>query len=99
MPHFVYLAQCSDNSLYTGTCIDVKAREAKHNDGTGAKYTRSRRPIKIVYFEDCSDLSAARSREAAIKKLSRKEKLKLLHSSSRDSASRFQRKKRKNSLR
>ena len=78
MSHFVYLARCKDASLYTGTCVDLEAREAKHNDGTGAKYTRSRRPVKIVFFEECADLSSARSREAAIKKLSREEKLQLI---------------------
>ncbi len=78
MSHFVYLARCSDDSLYCGTCVDLKAREQKHNDGTGAKYTRGRRPIAFVYHEKLKTLSAARSREAAIKSMSREEKLELV---------------------
>ena len=78
MSHFVYLAQCSDGSFYCGTCIDLKAREAKHNDGTGAKYTRGRRPVHFIHHEECETLSQARKREAEIKKLSRKEKLSLI---------------------
>ena len=78
MPHFVYLAQCRDDSLYCGTCVDLKAREAKHNDGTGAKYTRGRRPVRFVYHEKFATLSEARKREAEMKKLSREEKQALL---------------------
>lgn len=78
MPHFVYIAECSDGSLYTGTCIDLKAREAKHNSGDGAKYTRSRLPVRFVYHEEFATLGEARSREAAIKRLTREEKLALL---------------------
>lgn len=74
MLHYFYLARCSDDSLYAGTCIDLQDREAKHNDGVGAKYTRSRRPIKIIYHEEYETLSEARKREAEVKKLSRKEK-------------------------
>ncbi|OGJ64019.1 hypothetical protein A3C37_03090 [Candidatus Peribacteria bacterium RIFCSPHIGHO2_02_FULL_53_20] len=78
MPHYFYLARCKDGSLYAGTCIDLKEREAKHNNGTGAKYTRSRRPIAIVYHEECSTLGEARSREIAVKKMKRKDKQALL---------------------
>lgn len=78
MPHFFYLARCSDDSLYSGTCIDVKEREAKHNDGTGAKYTRSRRPVKIVYTERFRTLSKARKREAEVKRWKRARKEALL---------------------
>ncbi len=78
MPHFVYLARCSDDSLYAGTCIDLKAREEKHNAGEGAKYTRARLPVRFVYHEEHGTLGEARSREAVIKKMSREEKLKLL---------------------
>lgn len=81
MPHFVYIARCSDDSLYTGTCIALKAREAKHNAGEGAKYTRSRLPVRFVYSEELETLSKARSREAEIKTMSREEKLKLLGAS------------------
>ena len=61
--HYFYLARWSDGSLYAGTCLDVVARERKHNDGKGAKYTRSRRPVKIIYSEAFDSLSAARKRE------------------------------------
>lgn len=78
MSHFFYLARCNDNSLYAGTCIDVKEREATHNEGKGAKYTRSRLPIKIIYTETFETLSEARKREAAVKKLSKTQKEELL---------------------
>ncbi len=83
MPHFVYLARCSDDSLYAGTCMDLKEREAKHNDGTGAKYTRGRLPVKFVYSERKKDLSSARKREAAIKRMTREEKLTLIRAKMR----------------
>jgi len=78
MSHFFYIARCSDGSLYAGTCVDLAAREAKHNDGTGAKYTRSRRPVTMVYHEEFETLSEARKREAEIKKWSRQEKEELI---------------------
>lgn len=78
MAHFFYLARCADHSLYAGTCIDVAEREKKHNDGTGAKYTRSRGPIKIIYTETFDTLSEARKREAEVKKWSKEEKEKLI---------------------
>jgi putative endonuclease len=78
MPHFFYLARCNDGSLYAGTCINVTEREAKHNDGTGAKYTRSRRPISIIYTEEFETLSDARKREAEVKTWSKDAKEKLI---------------------
>ena len=78
MPHFFYLARCADGSLYAGTCIDVAEREKKHNDGTGAKYTRSRGPVTIIYTETLETLSDARKREAAVKKLSKQQKEELV---------------------
>lgn len=78
MPYFFYLARCSDDSLYAGSCVDLKEREQKHNDGTGAKYTRAHRPVKIIYHESFDTLNEALKREAEVKKLSRKEKEKLL---------------------
>ena len=80
MPHYFYLARCSDLSLYCGTCIDLQAREDKHNDGKGAKYTRSRRPIKIIYHEEYKTLTDARKRESQVKKWSKAEKEKLVKS-------------------
>jgi len=79
MPHFFYLARCSDNSLYAGTCMDAAEREKKHNDGTGAKYTRSKGPVKIIYTEEFETLSEARKREAEVKKWAKEQKEHLLH--------------------
>jgi len=67
MSYYFYLARCSDNSLYCGSCVDLDAREDRHNSGKGAKYTRSRKPVKIVYFEEYSTLPEARRREAQVK--------------------------------
>ena len=78
MPHYFYPARCADGSLYAGTCIDVKAREARHNDGSGAKYTRSRRPVKIVYVEEFELLRDARRREMEVKGWGKGEKEGLL---------------------
>lgn len=74
----VYILRCSDNTLYTGITNDLDRRVAMHNKGTGAKYTRSRGPVHVVYMERCADQSAALQREAAIKKLTRNEKLELI---------------------
>ena len=73
---FVYIVRCSDNSLYTGIAMDVVRRIDEHNndDKTGAKYTRARRPVKLVYQEEVSTRSEAASRESAIKSLTKKEK-------------------------
>lgn len=75
--YFVYLARCSDTSLYTGYCNNIKAREKKHNTGAGAKYTRTRRPVKIVYYEQYDLRIDAMKREAQIKgwRRSKKENL------------------------
>jgi predicted GIY-YIG superfamily endonuclease len=72
--HFFYLARCADGSLYAGTCLDPEERERKHNSGTGAKYTRSRRPVRIIYREELGTLSEARKREAEVKRWSKEEK-------------------------
>ena len=68
MPHYFYLARCGDGSLYAGTCVDIVAREAKHNAGTGAKYTRAHLPVKIIYTEKFELLTEARKRENQLKK-------------------------------
>ena len=79
MSYFVYILQCSDDTLYTGITTDIKRRVDEHNGSTkGAKYTKLRRPVKLVYSEDSEDRSSASKREYAIKKLSRLEKLKLI---------------------
>ena len=74
----VYIIQCIDNSLYTGVAKDVAARVEKHNAGCGAKYTRGRRPVKLVYQEPVADQSAALRRELVIKRMERAAKRKLI---------------------
>ncbi len=74
---WVYMLRCSDGTLYTGSAMDVDRRAAVHNSGRGAKYTRSRLPVEVVYREACPDKSAALRREWALKQLSRAEKLAL----------------------
>ncbi len=80
MPHFFYLARCADESLYAGTCVDLAKREQKHNDEGGAKYTRSRRRVRIAYKEKHESFSEARRREAEVKKWSKERKEELLDS-------------------
>jgi len=75
---FVYILRCGDGSLYTGYTDDVARRLAVHQSGKGAKYTRSRLPVTLSYQEELPDKSAALRREAAIKKLTRGEKLRLI---------------------
>ena len=75
---YVYILRCSDGTLYTGSTTDPARRLAAHNSGRGAKYTRVRRPCVQVYCEGAETKSAALRREAAIKKLSRAEKLALI---------------------
>ncbi len=74
MPHHVYLARCSDGSLYAGSCIDLLERERIHNAGKGAKYTRSRLPVTFVHTESFVTRSEALKREAALKRLTKTEK-------------------------
>lgn len=76
--NYVYILRCADNTLYTGSTKDLQRRVNTHNSGKGAKYTRTRRPVALVYFEEWESWSAALRREAAIKKLSRGEKLALI---------------------
>ena len=78
MTYWVYIVRCADGTLYTGCTNDLSRRLAAHNAGKGAKYTRSRRPVELVYREKVPDKSAALRREAAIKGLSRGEKLALI---------------------
>ena len=76
---YVYIVRCSDNSLYTGITVDLERRVGEHNTSKkGAKYTKSRRPVHLVYSETHQDRSSASKRESAIKKLSRSDKLSLL---------------------
>lgn len=73
----VYILRCGDGSLYTGIATDVQARLKVHQSGKGAKYTRGRGPLELVYCEECADKSAALKRELAIKALPKEEKEKL----------------------
>ena len=74
----LYILRCKDGSLYTGITTDVEKRLEAHRSGKGAKYTRGRTPLELVYREECGDHSVALKREAEIKRLSREEKLKLI---------------------
>jgi putative endonuclease len=79
--YYVYIAECADGTLYTGYTTDVESRVKTHNDGKGAKYTRSRLPVKIVYTEEYRSKSEAIRREIAIKRLRREKKIALITSS------------------
>lgn len=76
--HYVYILRCKDGTLYTGWTLDLEKRLESHNAGRGAKYTKPRLPVELVYFEEVTSKSAALKREAELKKLTRKEKLELI---------------------
>ncbi len=79
MSYFVYILECSDKTLYTGIATDVVRRLDEHNNSDkGAKYTKIRRPLKLVYSEESENRSSASKREYEIKKLSREKKLELI---------------------
>lgn len=73
---YVYMVRCADNSLYTGIATDVERRLQEHNNSEtlGAKYTRARRPVRLVYQEEVSSRSAASKREYAVRKLVKRDK-------------------------
>ncbi len=75
---YVYILRCGDDTLYTGIAVDVEKRFQAHCAGKGAKYTRGRGPLTIVYRECCPDHSTALRREWAIKAMSKEEKLALI---------------------
>ena len=75
---YLYILRCKDNSLYTGITTDVEKRLEAHRSGKGAKYTRGRGPLELVYREECGDHSEALKRELEVKALTREEKLKLI---------------------
>ncbi len=77
--HYVYILCCADNTLYTGWTTNLEKRLKTHNSKKGAKYTRSRLPVKLVYHEEFPDKAQALHREAEIKKLSRTQKLKIIN--------------------
>lgn len=76
-PWYVYILKCADNTLYTGVTVDVERRVNEHNTDNklAAKYTRVRRPVELVYYEELETRSLAGKREAEIKKLKRNEKV------------------------
>lgn len=80
MPWYVYILRCGDNTLYTGITDDVPRRLAAHRAGKGAKYTRGRGPLELVYTEQLPDKSAALRLEIEIKRLRRAEKERLIKS-------------------
>ncbi len=80
--YFVYMLRCADETIYTGITKDIEKRIARHNAGKASKYTRARLPVEIIYWEKSEDRSAASKREAQIKKMPRKDKMKLVIGSS-----------------
>ena len=76
--NYVYILKCRDGTLYTGWTTDLDKRLKTHNSGNGAKYTRARLPVTLVYSEEYEEKTDALKREAAIKKLTRSQKLKLI---------------------
>lgn len=77
--YYLYILQCADGTLYTGITLDLKRRAREHNaTKLGSKYTRGRRPVTLVYFNEYPTRSMAAREEALIKKLSRQEKLNLI---------------------
>ena len=76
--HYVYILRCSDGTFYTGYTTDPERRARVHNSGKGAKYTRSRRPVELIYTEEYDDKTEAQRREYAIKQLTRAEKEQLI---------------------
>jgi len=77
MPFYCYILECADGTYYTGWTTDPVRREKQHNAGTGARYTSTRRPVKLVYIEEQPDKITALKRELAIKRSGRKNKEKL----------------------
>ena len=85
-PYYVYILRCSDDTLYTGITTDLERRVDEHNTSPkGAKYTRARRPVELVYSEIYDDKSSASQREYAIKKMTRAQKMVLVSKSPADS--------------
>ena len=78
MAFYCYILECADGTFYTGWTIDPPRREKRHNAGRGAKYTRARRPVKMVYVEELPSRTDAMKRERAIKMMTRERKRKLI---------------------
>jgi len=77
-PCYCYIVECADGTYYTGWTTDPKRRVATHNKGHGAKYTKMRLPVQLVYVEEQPDLKTAMKREIAIKRMTRARKMKLI---------------------
>jgi putative endonuclease len=76
--NYTYMVLCKDETIYTGWTNDLEKRMKAHNDGKGARYTKSRRPVELVYYEEFSTKEDAMKREYAIKQLTRAQKLNLI---------------------
>jgi putative endonuclease len=79
MSCYCYIVECADGTYYTGWAVDPEKRVAVHNKGRGARYTRIRGPVKLVYVEELPDRTSAMKREIAIKKMGREGKVRLIH--------------------
>lgn len=82
--NYTYILRCADGSLYTGWTNDLEKRVEQHNSGKGAKYTKGRGPVRLVYYEEFETKEGAMRRECRIKRLSRKEKEELIQSGTED---------------
>lgn len=78
MAFYCYIVECADGTFYTGWSTDPQRRLRQHNRGRGARYTRTHRPVRLVYVEECPDRRSAMQRELAIKALPRRKKQKLV---------------------
>ncbi len=78
MAFYCYIVECADGTFYTGWSTDPERRLRQHNRGSGARYTRTHGPVRLVYVEECADRKAALKRELAIKALPREKKKKLI---------------------
>jgi len=76
--HYAYMLRCADNTIYSGYAVDIEKRVNVHNRGKGAKYTRARLPVALVYYEEYNTKTEALHREIEFKKLSKKDKEKLI---------------------
>jgi putative endonuclease len=80
MGFYCYILECADRTFYTGWTMDPSRREKQHNTGRGARYTRARLPVKLIYVEELTSRTEAMKRERVIKKMTRERKLKLVKS-------------------
>jgi putative endonuclease len=78
MSYYCYIVECADGTYYTGWTVNPEHRVSIHNKGRGARYTRTRGPVRLVYVEELPDQNSAMKREIAIKKMKRRKKMKLI---------------------